>query len=76
MHIFAIKKTFSAAIRATLKRITSNTVLIYSAIGDFFSVVAMMGLFFWLPKYLEHQFRVDKSTSNLYTGKYKYGKYK
>ena len=56
------------AFKTTIRRVVSNRVLIYSVMGDFFSILAMMGLLFWLPKYLEHQFRVDKSTSNLYTG--------
>lgn len=52
----------------TLKRLGRNPVIVYSIAGDFFSMSGALAIFMWLPKYLEHQFRVDKSTSALFSG--------
>ncbi|XP_076039263.1 solute carrier organic anion transporter family member 74D-like [Oratosquilla oratoria] len=61
-------KTFLKDMGMVLTRLLKNKVVVHSTIADFFGYNAIEGIFFWLPKYFEHQFRVDKSTAALYTG--------
>lgn len=53
---------------ATIRRLLRDPVVIYSNLADFFSLSCGFAVYMFLPKYLEHQFRVDKSTAVLYTG--------
>lgn len=50
-------------------RILSNKVVVFLALADFFAIMGAAGLFFWLPKYFEHQFRTSKAKASLFTGK-------
>ncbi|CAL4059519.1 unnamed protein product [Meganyctiphanes norvegica] len=51
-----------------LKKLVKNKPLMYLIISDFCAFLGILGLIFWLPKYLEHQFRVSKSKSAQYAG--------
>ncbi|KAL7636290.1 UNVERIFIED_CONTAM: hypothetical protein RMT77_013049 [Armadillidium vulgare] len=53
---------------SSMKRLAKNKTLVLTATTDVFAVTGILGFFIWLPKYLEHQFRIDKSESALYTG--------
>ncbi|XP_063591988.1 solute carrier organic anion transporter family member 74D-like [Penaeus indicus] len=55
-------------LRVAMGRILSNKVVVCLSLADFFAIMGAAGLFFWLPKYFEHQFRTSKAKASLFTG--------
>ncbi|CAL4064895.1 unnamed protein product, partial [Meganyctiphanes norvegica] len=45
-----------------------NKALRYNIIGTFCSFMTIMGVVFWMPKYMEHTFRVSKSEAASWAG--------
>lgn len=54
-----------------MKRILSNRVFMLVTLGFCFEITIISGFMTFLPKYIEHQFDVDNSLANIYTGKKK-----
>ncbi len=67
---FSIHDLFlwTAEIPAALKRLTTNRVFMFHVVAVNFHLLANIGFFAFSPKYLESQFRVSASTSNLAVG--------
>lgn len=51
-----------------MKRILSNRVFMLVTLGFCFEITIISGFMTFLPKYIEHQFDVDNSLANIYTG--------
>ncbi|XP_064097266.1 solute carrier organic anion transporter family member 74D-like isoform X1 [Macrobrachium nipponense] len=51
-----------------VKRLSRNPVLLFLSLSDLFALIAELGLFMWLAKYQEHQFRITKSSSTFFSG--------
>lgn len=52
-----------------MRRILSNKIVLYNSFSSVFYVLGLMAHWTFMPKYMESQFRLSASKSNLLTGK-------
>lgn len=52
----------------SLKRLSTNYVLIFHALGGVFRIIGLLGYYIIKPKYIELQYRQSAASASLFTG--------